>query len=131
MKLETHYRNLRESLQVIEECIEKGPLQRQRNIGFNVSAACADLFEIFLHSKDLIDPGFVVKHEWFKSKRKVQEKFAFDFPSKDEILDILFQIEERRNVLCYGKPQKEEEILQLLRNFHKIQKIFRGFGIDV
>ena len=70
MNVETHLRNLRESLEVIRESIEKGLVERQRTLGFNTSAAAADMLELFLHSKNLIDPGFVIKHEWLKSIEK-------------------------------------------------------------
>ena len=42
MNTETHLRNLRESLEVIRESIEKGLVERQRTLGFNTSAAAAD-----------------------------------------------------------------------------------------
>jgi hypothetical protein len=58
-------------LEVIEESIEKGLVERQRNIEFNTSAACSDLLEILLHQQNLIDPGFTIKHEWIKSKNKI------------------------------------------------------------
>ena len=56
MKNEEHVRNIKESLSIIEECIEKGLLERQRNIGFNTSAASVDMLELLLHKKSLIDP---------------------------------------------------------------------------
>ncbi len=79
MKDEVHIRHIKESLEVIEECIEKGALHRQRTLAFNISAATADLLELFLHRRSLIDPGFVIKHEWLKSKNRVGEKLPFDF----------------------------------------------------
>lgn len=86
MKLEFHYRNLNESLKLIDECIEKGLLERQRTIGFNTSAAATDMLEILLHKESLIDSGATIKHEWLKSKNKIKEKFPFEFKRKDEIL---------------------------------------------
>ena len=130
MKTETHLRNLKESLAVLEECIEKGLVDRQRTIGFSTSAACADMLEILLHEKNLIDPGFIINHEWLKSKNRIKEKFPFEFPMKKEILDLIFKIEEKRNILCYGKPQEVEVIQEILNNFNKLRKIFREVGID-
>jgi len=130
MKIETHLKNLKESLEVIEESIEKGLVERQRNIGFNASAACVDMLEILLHTKGLIDPGFVIKHEWLKSKNKVEEKFPFDFPNKKEILDLISKVEERRDTLCYGKPQKTEIIREVLDNFNKLKEKFKDVGIN-
>ncbi|MBS3099408.1 hypothetical protein J4462_04300 [Candidatus Pacearchaeota archaeon] len=130
MKVEVHKRNLKESLAVLEECIEKGLIERQRTIGFSTSAACADMLEILLHEKNLIDPGFIINHEWLKSKNKIKEKFPFDFSKKEEILSLIYKIEEKRNILCYGKPQKEEEIREILNNFNKLRKIFLEVGVD-
>ena len=61
MNIENHYKRLNESL-------EKGILERQRTIGFHTSAASMDLLEMLLHKNNLIDRGFVIKHEWLKSK---------------------------------------------------------------
>jgi len=130
MKIETHLRNLKESLSVIEECIEKGLVERQRTIGFSTSAACADMLEILLHKENLIDPGFIIKHEWLKSINKIAEKFPFDFPKKKEILNLILNIEEKRNILCYGKPQEIEVIQEVINNFNKLKKIFKEAGID-
>jgi len=100
MNIDKHYERLNESLDVLDESISRDITKRQRTIGFNCSAASADMLEIFLHKKNLIDPGFVVKHEWFKSKNKITEKFPFDFPNKNRILEIMEAIEEKRNTLC-------------------------------
>ncbi len=125
MKIEDHYKRLNESLEVIKEGIERGLLERQRTIGFSASAACADMLEILLHKKGLIDPGFIIKHEWFKSKKKIEEKFPFDFKEKEKILSLISSIEEKRNILCYGKPQKEEFIRKLIEDFRKLEKEFK------
>ncbi|MBI2141557.1 hypothetical protein HYU16_03985 [Candidatus Woesearchaeota archaeon] len=130
MNIETHLRNLRESLEVIRESIEKGLVERQRTLGFNTSAAAADMLEAFLHSKNLIDPGFTIKHEWLKSKNKVNEKLPFEFPRKQEILELIAKIEEKRNALCYGKPQKEEALQELLADFNALKEKFKGAGLD-
>lgn len=128
MNIETHLRNLRESLEVIREGIEKGLVERQRTLGFNTSAAAADMLEAFLHKNNLIDTGFAIKHEWLKSKNKVNDKLPFDFPNKKEILGLIFRIEEKRNVLCYGKPQKEEVLQELLADFNALKEKFREAG---
>lgn len=130
MNIDAHWKNLRESLSVIDESIEKGLTERQRNIGFNASAACADMLEILLHQNNLIDPGFIVKHDWFSSRRKIEDKFNFDFPQKKEIFELIFKIEEKRNMLCYGKPQVVETIQELLDNFNKLKQKFREAGLN-
>ena len=130
MKIETHLKNLKESFEVIEESIEKGLVERQRNIGFNTSAACIDMLEMLLHKHDLIDPGFVIKHEWLKSSNKIKEKFPFDFPKKNEIISLMSKIEEKRDVLCYGKPQKIEILQEVIKNFNELKKKFKEAGLN-
>ena len=130
MKIPDHKERLRESLSLIEESIEKGLVERQRTIGFNASAAVTDMLEIFLHKNSLIDTGFIIKHEWLKSKRLIEDKFPFDFPRKKEILALILKIEEKRNILCYGKPQREETILEVLDNFNKVKEIFKEEGVN-
>ena len=105
MKIEDHNRNIRESLEVIHECIQKGIQERQRTIGFNASVAATEMLEVYLHKQNLINPGTILKHEWFTSERKAYEKLSFDFPEKEAIIKILVEIESKRNILCYGKPQ--------------------------
>ena len=130
MKIPDHKERLRESLSLIEESIEKGLVERQRTIGFNASAAVTDMLGILLHKNSLIDPGIIVKHEWLKSEKSMENKFPFDFPRKEEIFALILKIEEKRNILCYGKPQKEELILEMLNNFNKVKGIFKGEGIS-
>ena len=130
MKLEEHKQKLRESLDVIDDSVEKGVLTRQRNIGFNLSAAAVDLLEMMLHKHNLIDPGFVVKHEWFNSDRKLSEKFDFDFPKKKEIFGLMHAIESKRNMLCYGKTQKLEVIQEALHDFQVLRNLFKELGIN-
>lgn len=131
MNINKHYERLNESLDVLNESIEKGITKRQRTIGFNCSAASADMLEIYLHKNNLIDPGFVIKHEWMKSKNKVNDKFPFDFEKKEEILDIMHEIEEKRNALCYGVPMEEDKVKSVILNFNKLKQIFDSMGVKI
>lgn len=130
MNIEKHKERLRESLEVIEDSINIGLVKRQRTIGFSISAACADLLEIYLHENNLIDPGFIVKHEWFKSVNKLKEKFPFDFDNKKEIFELAHKIESKRNIFCYGIPQKEEMIREILYDFNKLKDLFKKIGVQ-
>src|SRR3989344_9407085 len=103
MKIQHHLENLKESVKEIEDAITKGLLQKQRTLGFHTSAGAIDILEIILHKNNLIDSGFVIKHEWFNSKKRIAEKFPFDFPSKKEIIKLVTKIESTRNKLCMGK----------------------------
>ncbi len=130
MKIEDHLRNLKESMEEIEASIIKGFAERQRSIGFHTSAAAVDMLEILLHKNSLIDPGFLIKHEWFNSKNKIAEKFPFAFPAKEEIFGLIMKIEEKRNILCYGKPQKIEVVQAVVENFNKLKSKFKEAGLN-
>jgi len=131
MNIERHYERLNESLEVLDEAISKDIVKRQRTIGFNCSAASADLLEIYLHKNDLIDPGFVIKHEWFKAKNKMKEKFMFDFDNKEKIIELLMKIEEKRNDLCYGAPKSETIVKDIILNFNKLKELFNKMGVEI
>ncbi|MEK6935212.1 MAG: hypothetical protein AABW67_00330 [Nanoarchaeota archaeon] len=124
MKIQSHLENLKESIAEIDESISKGLVSKQRTLGFHASAGAVDILEIILHKNRLIDPGFIIKHEWFNSKRKIEEKLNFEFPKKKEILDLVVKIEFVRNSFCYGKRQEEERLEELVFNFNKLKEIF-------
>jgi hypothetical protein len=129
MKIEDHLRNINESLEVINESIQKGIQERQRNIGFNISVASTEMLEVFLHKLNLLNPGSLIKHEWFSSVRKAKEKLTFNFPEKEKILGLLYEIESKRNIFCYGKPQPIEAISEIIKLFNKLKSLFEGQGL--
>lgn len=130
MNIDAHLRNLKESLEEIKAAIEIGIERRQRSIGFHTSVAACDMLEILLHKLNLIDPGFVIKHDWFDSERRIKEKINVDFPRKKEVLDLIYKIETQRNLLCYGKPKGKETIREIINIFNKLKEIFIGVGLN-
>ncbi len=130
MKIEMHSESLKELFEEVSDSIEKGIEKRQKIIGFCASSACVDMLEILLHKNNLIDPGFIIKHQWLKSKNKLKEKMPFDFPNKKEILDLISKIEEKRDLLCYGKPQSKEVIQETIDNLNKLKEKFREAGLN-
>lgn len=129
MKTEDHLNNIRESLEVINESIQKGIEKRQRNIAFNISTASAEMLEVFLHKLNILHPSAMIKHDWFSSIRKAEEKLKFEFPHKQEIIKIIYEIESKRNPLCYGKPQPKETIESIINSFNKLKEIFEKEGL--
>jgi hypothetical protein len=129
MKIEDHLKNIQESLEVIKECVQKGIVDRKRNIGFNVSVGATEMLEVFLHNLNLIGTGGIIKHEWFSSARRAEEKLNFFFPNKEKILSLLVEIESKRNLLCYGKPQPTEIIEEILKDFYELKSIFEKEGL--
>ena len=129
MKIENHYLRLKENLDVLDDSIKIDIIKRQSTIGFCVSAASIHMIEILLHKNNLIDSSYIIKHEWFKSKHKIDDKINFEFPKKEEIIELLKDIQEKRNELCYGTPKKEKEIVDYIKKFNKLKEIFESLGV--
>ncbi len=129
MNIGSHRRALRESLEEIRESIRRGMTERQRTIGFHCSVAAADMLEIYLHQKGLIDPGATIKHDIFSSERKALEKLP-EFDDMKKIVKLMVSLENKRNMLCYGKPQTEESMEDFIQTFNKIKGIFESIGVD-
>jgi len=129
MKIEDHLRNINESIEEISNAVKKGIENKQRTIGFNCSVASVEMLEVYLHKLELINPGAIIKHEWFSSARRANESLDFDFPDKEKIINLLFKIEEKRNNLCYGKKQLISEIEYVLNLFYEIKSLFEKSGL--
>jgi len=130
MKIETHINAVRESIDTLKDCLSKGIENRQRTIGFHCSAAAVDLVEIYLHQQNLIDIGLYLKHNWFASIKSASKHIP-EFPQKSEILQILHEIERKRNLLCYGKPQPIQTIEETLVLFNKLKARLEALGVKV
>jgi hypothetical protein len=124
MNVEDHRRAIRESLEVIKEAVQRGLEQRQRTIGFHCSAAATDLLELFLHQHNAINPGKVIKHDFFASEKKAHRRLPEDFSDKKIIISLLVQLETKRNLLCYGKIKPQDQVEEYLTLFRKVRAFF-------
>ena len=129
MRTEEHIRHLRESMREIEEAIEMGLTEKQRTLGFHISVASVDMLEIFLHKLGLLDVSQILKHNDFTSKRKALSKLNFDFPHKEKILNLMIEVENKRNQLCYGKRKNKQELEEIVMKFEELKKIFEREGV--
>jgi len=125
MKIESHLENLKESVREIERAVREGIEEKQMTIGFHTSSGASDMLEIILYKHNLIDPGFIIKHDWFNSINKLKEKINFDFPNKEKILELMIKIENTRNSLCYGKRRTAEELSPVIEAFHELTRLFK------
>ncbi|TRZ54237.1 hypothetical protein D4Q76_02780 [archaeon] len=88
--MEEHKKAVKELEDDMQEKIRMHLLhERQKIIGFAASEAAANCFAILLHKKNLISSGFNVNHKWFASLERAKEKFPFEFPHKNKILELL------------------------------------------
>ncbi len=122
-----HLQKIKEHSEEIEDAIKIGLERRPATIAFHASACSIEFLETYLHKLGKIPLGFQIKHDWFKRPKKEQlvqplaeRRLRVDFPAKNQIFENLYEIEERRNKLIYGKPAKED-IEALLAAFEKIK----------
>ncbi|MDI6738468.1 MAG: hypothetical protein QME12_08235 [Nanoarchaeota archaeon] len=128
---EIHKEHIREHMQEIEDAIAIGIERRPATIGLHVSACSIELLELYLHTMGKITAGSMIKHEWFKAPKPGQKiepladrKLRVFFPAKDEILDLMYSIEDERNKTIYGKPSNVS-VGALLAAFQKLHKIIK------
>lgn len=122
--IEEHREIAKEFLEDINEKIRANLLmERQKIIGFAASESATNLFAVFLHSKNLIEPSFSINHRFFASLRIAERKFDFDFPKKEEILKLLVKQEDFRNKICYGKSKNLEIVENAIKNLFEIKRI--------
>ena len=131
MHIESHKRAYEESMRSIRCSIQEGPDKNQRSIGFNCSAAAVDLLEIYLHQEGLLGLGATIKHDWFTSIRRAEEKVKLEFPKKKQVLGLIVKLEEKRNLLVYGKQQSRPFIEEYIELFNNIQETFEELGISL
>ncbi|MAG47701.1 hypothetical protein CL617_03775 [archaeon] len=131
MLSENHIRIIKEGFSAIQWAIDKGIEEKQTTVGFNVSLVAVNILELYLHEKGILKVDYLLKHEWFKSKNKVKEKLDFDFEGKEKILDLLFRIEEKRNILCYGKKQPLELIDNTLNYLYEFKDLIESLGVKI
>ncbi len=128
--IDEHKKKIKEHLEEINNAIEEGMERKPVTIGFHCSACALQFLELYLHVVNKIPIGKVVKHDWFKkpqtSQKKeplIERKMNVAFSRKDEIYSLIYELEEERNSLVYGKPT-ENQIKNVLEKFLKIKEIF-------
>lgn len=110
-----HKRRIKEHLDELQDAITIGVEKRPATIGFHTSACAAELLEMYLHLANLISSGKKVNHSWFKRPKEgqkveplIERKLPVTFPNKEKIYSLIYEIEENRDNLVYGKSTKAQ-----------------------
>jgi hypothetical protein len=126
--LEEHKRKIQEHLKEIKDAIDEGLENKPITLGFHTSACAVELLEMYLHQLNLISAGKTIKHNWFerpKPEQKImsliERKLPVDFPDKDQIYGWMYNIEEHRDSLIYGR-NSPAETRSVLENFLQLKK---------
>ena len=131
VSIEIHKEHIKEHIQEINDAIAIGIEKRPATLGLHASACSISLIEVYLHCLGKITLGSNIKHEWFKRPNPGQKiaplaerKITAGFPHKEEIFSLMYDIEDNRNKLIYGKPTKSA-IHDVLTSFQKLHNIIR------
>jgi hypothetical protein len=129
--IDEHKNKIKEHLEEIEDAIRGGIEKKPITIGFHCSACSIQFLELYLHIKNKIPVGKIIKHDWFKRPHKeqkieplIERKLSIMFERKDEIYNLIYDLEDERNTLMYGKST-EKQIKNVLNNFNKLKEIFK------
>ena len=124
MKTEEHEKAYKEHVENLNNAIEEGVEENQRNIGYNTSQGSVELFAIYLHKLRLLQAsGEQFDHRIFKNKSQVEKRIPPKFPDRNKILDLMKSIELERNVICYGRRKSKEKIEDMIKKFQKLRKL--------
>lgn len=129
--IQQHKEQIKEHMQELNDAVAIGLEKRPVTIGLHTSACSITLLELYLHVLGKITVGTMIKHEWFKAPKEGQKiaplaerKMGVDFPEKDKIFSLIYVIEEDRNKLIYGKPNKLA-IEAVFTSFQKLHNIIK------
>jgi len=129
MNLESHKRAIEERLRAIDRAVIDGLERNQRNLGFNVSVVVIDMLEVYLHREGHLSLSASLNHEWFSSVRRANEHVVWDFQRKEKIIGLIVRMEEKRNILVYGRPQVRKDLEAYLELFNEIKEAFHDLGV--
>jgi len=126
---EEHTKKIKEHLEEIEDAINEGIEKKPITIGFHCSACSVQLLELFLHLENKISVGHVIKHDWFKRPKieqkiepLIERKLPVQFEKKKEIYSLIYEIEENRENLVYGKTDSGK-IKLVLDSFNRLKEM--------
>lgn len=133
MKQERHEETLKEVLDEIETALKdaRGLLTHQRRLAFSLSLGAVNLLELHFHKLGIIKEGSKINHAWFKKgKRNVFELIQkqitsplASIPNSERIVELIIQIEEKRDDLAYGAPATEEIVQEKINLFFELKKV--------
>ena len=123
MRIEEHKKALEEHERSVRRCIDDGIVDNQRNLGYNISQASIEMLSIYLLKLRLVPISVNFDHRTFKNSKSLKSLFPFDFPQKSKILDLMRKIEEKRNLLCYGKRKSIRDVEEMIRLYNELKEI--------
>jgi len=139
--IEAHIKRIKEHLDEIRDAVDEGIEKKPITIGFHCSACSVEFLELYLHKINKISMGKVIKHNWFKRLKEGQKKkplaerkIGVEFSDKESIYNLIYDVEENRDNLVYGKTGPNQ-IKTVLNSFLKLKKLMleklRNEGVEI
>ncbi len=135
MKQERHEETLKEVLDEIETALKdaRGLLTHQRRLAFSLSLGAVNLLELYFHKLGIIKEGSKINHTWFKKGKQnvfelIQKQITSplaSIPNSEHIVELIIQIEEKRDDLAYGAPATEEIVQEKINLFFELKKVIQ------
>lgn len=133
MKRDKHDEILKEVLDEIETASKdkRGLVAHQRRLAFSLSLGAANLLELYFHKLDIAKEGSSINHVLFKRKKeRISEglerqitSLINSIPKIDDIIQILIEIEKKRDDLAYGAPSTEKILQEKINLFFKLKEM--------
>ncbi|MBL7160938.1 MAG: hypothetical protein ISS93_03770 [Candidatus Aenigmarchaeota archaeon] len=125
-------KKIQEHLEELQDAITLGIERRPATIGFHAVACATEMLEFYLHLKGVISTGKTIKHNWFKRPKDgqkslplIERKLPAVFPEKEKVYNLIYSLEENRNLLVYGKSSRTQTEL-VVSEFNKLRVILEG-----
>ncbi len=135
MKIEKREEILKEVIDEIDSALKdnRGLVFHQRRLAFLLSLGALNILELYLHNLNVIKEGVKLNHLWFKRKRQTINEYLQNqiispissIKDMEKIIDLIIQIEEKRDDLAYGAKANEEVIQQKINLFFKLWEFIK------
>ena len=129
---EENQKSIEEALDEINSALNdpKGIIFHQRRLAFLISLGSVALLENYLEKNNVLKPGSKINHQWLKKKKEnvkklISKQLTSEIDSlsdMDNILETIYQIENERNQIAYGKPVSELKLNEKINLFLDLKK---------
>ncbi len=129
---EENKKSIEEALDEINSALNdpRGITFHQRRIAFLISSGAVALLESYLEENNILKPGSKINHLWLKKKKENVKKLISkqltseidSLPGIDKILETIYEIENERNQMAYGKPVSESKLNEKINLFLDLKK---------
>ena len=135
MRLEKHEDILKEVLEEIDTALKdsRGLIAHQRRLAFSLSLGATTLLQIHLTKNNIIKEGASINHLWFKKKKEtILEMLANQItspinsvPNINHCINLIINIEEKRDDLAYGAPSTEKILQEKINTFFELKELLK------